>query len=79
VSRLLSFLEKAIIFIISFAIVTYGMFRFRIWGSDFTKVFFMTDRWPELIFVILVTTALSMFLTWLLRLEFRILADVRER
>lgn len=78
-TRAISFFERALTFIISFAIVVYLMVRFRLWSSDFVWTFYMTDHWLELLFVLLVSIALSMFLTWLIRLEFRVLADVRER
>ncbi|MEM4662806.1 MAG: hypothetical protein QXM75_02195 [Candidatus Diapherotrites archaeon] len=72
-------LEKAIIFLISFIIVVYVLVRFRVWGNDFIRYFFMTERWPELIFVVLITAALSMFFSWMLRLEFRLFTDFGEK
>jgi len=81
-ARKLSFFERAIIFIASFLVVVFAMFHFRIWSMRMTNFFFRTDRWLELIFVVAVATAIAMFLTWLLQLEFSIFAGVptpRER
>ncbi|MCD6478318.1 MAG: hypothetical protein J7L44_00340 [Candidatus Diapherotrites archaeon] len=75
-ARKLSLFERAIIFIASFLVVVFAMFRFRIWSMRMTNFFFRTDRWLELIFVVAVATAIAMFLTWLLQLEFSIFAGV---
>ncbi|MCX8190527.1 MAG: hypothetical protein N3F05_04880 [Candidatus Diapherotrites archaeon] len=75
----LPLLERIIIYFASFIIAVYVLVRFRIWGGDFIKYFFMTERWVELIFVLSFTTAISMLFIWILRTEFRFFADVREK
>ena len=72
--RKLNLLERALIFIVSFVIVVYGMFRFRIWSTQMTNFFFRTDRWLELLFVFALTSFITTLLTWLLQLEFSIVA-----
>jgi len=72
--RKLNLLERALIFIVSFVIVVYGMFHFRIWSMQMTNFFFRTDSWLELLFVFALTSFITMLLTWLLQLEFSIVA-----
>ncbi len=72
--RKLNMLERAFIFVISFVIVVYGMFHFRIWSVRMTNFFFRTDSWLELLFVFALTSFITMLLTWLLQLEFSIAA-----
>ncbi len=73
--RKLNLLERTIIFLTSFVIVVYAMFRLRIWSTDMTNFFFRTDRWLELIFVFALTSFITMLLTWLLQLEFSVVAQ----
>lgn len=77
--RKLGLLERAFIFITSFVIVVYCMFHFRIWSMHMTNFFFRTDRWLELIFVFAVTSFITMLLTWLLQLEFSVVAKTPMR
>ena len=78
-ARKLSLFERSAIFLASFFVVVLAMFRFRIWSMRMTNFFFKTDHWLELVFVFAVASAITMFLVWLLQLEFSIFAGVPAR
>ncbi len=75
--RKLSLAERIAIFIITFLVVVIVMSNMRIWQIGFQKYFFQAEKWPELIFLFLLVTAISMIFTKLLQWAFRV--QVRRR
>ena len=71
IGRALSFTERLLIILVTFAIVIYMLVETKIWSADLVGYFFRVGKWPELVFVFLVAMAVSMALEKLLRWEIR--------
>ncbi len=69
--RKLRFLEKVIIFVLSFAAVLFFGVVFRIWNIEWTFYLFRAEKWVELVFVLAVATGITLLLVKLLQWEFR--------
>ncbi|MDD5163508.1 MAG: hypothetical protein PHD95_04850 [Candidatus ainarchaeum sp.] len=72
IGRVISWSWKIIIFLIAFAIVLFISLQLRLWSGDFTLYFLRTGDWGMLLFMLLVTTAISMVLIKLLQWQFHI-------
>jgi len=70
IGRKLGFLEKAVVFIVSFFIVIFFGVQFRIWSIEWTMYLFRADKWLELLFVLCIATGITMLLSKLLEFEF---------
>ncbi|GEM_PF-2344951 len=73
-NRKLSFLERTLLFTLTFLLVVIVLSSLRIWQIDFQRYFLQAEKWPELIFLFALASALTMIFTKLLQWEFRIQA-----
>ncbi len=68
----LSLLEKTIVFVFSFFAVILFLSNFRIWQLEWQEYLLRAEKWPEIIFIFAVVTALTLILTKLLQWEYRV-------
>ncbi len=71
-SRKLSLIERTLIFIASFAMVVWFLVAAKIWEHDFMGYLIKAEKWPEIIFVLLIAYALKIVFTMLLQWNFHV-------
>ncbi|MCX6802028.1 MAG: hypothetical protein NT067_02840 [Candidatus Diapherotrites archaeon] len=71
----IGFVERAIVFIVTFAVVVYFSMVLSGWKGELFQYFFMADRWLELVFLLAITYVVSTILQELLLWQYRVSAN----
>lgn len=77
-NRKLSLLERILVFAITFFVVVFVLSTFRIWQLDWQDYLIKAGKWPELIFILAIVSAITLILVKLLQWEYRIEAKPKK-
>ncbi|MDO8627574.1 MAG: hypothetical protein Q7K42_03855 [Candidatus Diapherotrites archaeon] len=74
IEKNLSFLLRALLFLVGVFLVVYAITRFDEVFSRIRTIYFITGEWYDLILIIIFAFAIGYVLKWLLKWEFHLLA-----
>jgi len=65
-------MERTLIFIASFVVVVWFLVTSKIWEHNLLRYFIQAEKWPELIFVLLIAFGMKIVFTELLQWSFHV-------
>lgn len=70
--RTFSWIERIAVFLLTFFASIWILIQFKFWSADLVGAFFLTGRWPELIFVIAFSMLVAKAIEILVQAEFHL-------